>query len=142
MAHRYARSAAGVFGKLVLVAVCGVLLMAQAAAQSATFQRGDRVRVRTPTRPSDPTPADMVLTVVAGPNDHIRVSDSSVYVNEEAISGFSREFLDRVAHSNRTPEVVPEGHYFVMGEVQWTVEDISNYWGVMSASSLETARPR
>jgi hypothetical protein len=49
------------------------LFSQQGAAQSATFQRGEQVRVKAPTKPSDPKQSDMVLTVVAIPNDRIRV---------------------------------------------------------------------
>jgi hypothetical protein len=100
------------------------------------------VRVKAPTKPSDPKNSDMVLTVVALPNDRIRVTDSTVYINDAAIGGFSQEFLGRVAQSKHTPQVVPEGHYFVMGELQWTLDDIEEYWGVFPTASLETARQR
>ncbi len=124
---------------MLAVMVVGILFSQQGATQSTSFQRGEQVRVKAPTKPSDPQASDMALTVVAIPSDRILVSDSAVYVNDVAITGFSKEFLGRVAHSNHTPKVVPEGHYLVMREVQGTVEDVSSYWGVISATNLETA---
>jgi signal peptidase I len=112
----------------------------QGAAQSAAFQRGEQVRIKAPTKPSDPKQSDMVLTVVAVPNDRIRVNDSNIYINDVAVTGFSKDFLARVTRApERTPQTVPEGHYFVMGEAR-TNGNISEYWGQHSVTSLETAR--
>ena len=122
------------------VLVTGILFTQQGAAQSTAFQRGEHVRVKAPTKASEPKKSDIVVTVVAVPNDRIRVTDSAVYVNDAAISGFSLELLGRVAHSTHTPSVVPEGQYLVMGEVWWTVEDVDQYWGVIPTTSLEMVR--
>jgi hypothetical protein len=63
-----------------------------------------------------------------------------VYVNEAIVNGFSPEFLARVARSpERTPPVVPAGHYFVMGELRGN-RDISEYWGIHPEARLEAAR--
>ena len=119
----------------------GTCLSQQGAAQSATFQRGEQVRIKAPTKPSDPKPSDMVLTVVAVGGDHIRLAGSTVYVNDTAISGFSQDFLVRVVgNPKQTPETVPAGHYFVMGEARTSGGNVSEYWGQHSVTSLEAAR--
>jgi len=122
-------------------AIIGLALMGSATicAQTVTFERGDFVRVKPATNVSEPT-TSLVLRVVAVPNDRIRVDDSTVYVNDAAVTGFSPDFLNRVAHSpERVPQTVPQGHYFVMGE-QRTARDISEYWGQHSGVRLEPAR--
>jgi len=125
---------------LIAMMAVGILSGQRGEAQSATFQRGEHVRVKASTKPSDPKPSDMVLTIVAVPNDRIRLDDSVVYVNDTPVSGFSQDFLARVARApERTPQTVPDGHYYVMGEARIN-QNISEYWGVHSATSLETAR--
>jgi len=108
-------------------------------AQPAPFHRGDLVRVRPAANGSDATTA-LVLRVVAVPGDRIRIGDATLYVNDVPVSGFSHEFLTRVAQvPERTPQVVPVGHCFVMGE-QRTNQDISEYWGQHSELRLERAQ--
>jgi hypothetical protein len=106
------------------------------------FQRGEHVRVKTPSKPSDPRESNFAVTVVAIPNDRIRVHDSSLYVNDVAVSGFSQQLLGHVARSKHTPGVVPDGSYFVMGDLQWTVDEVEEYWGTIQATSLEVASPQ
>jgi type IV secretory pathway protease TraF len=90
--------------------------------------------------PSNPRPTPLSLRIVAVPNDRIRLVDSVVFVNGVAVTGFSPDFLARVAHNPaQTPQVVPEGHYFVMGEAR-NNKDISEYWGQHSGVRLERAQ--
>jgi hypothetical protein len=124
---------------LFIVAIVGTLLGLESAAQSVMFQRGEHVRVKAPTKPSDPKESNFAVTVVAIPNDRIRVQDSNLYVNDLAVRGFSRKLLGHVTHSKHTPRVVPDGSYFVMGEHQWTLDDTEEYWGTIEATSLEMA---
>jgi len=117
-----------------------VIASATVYAQTAAFERGELVRVKAATNASEPRATALVLRVVAIPNDRIRLDDSTVYVNDVAVTGFSPDFLNRVAHSpERTPQTVPQGHYFVMGE-QRNIRDISEYWGQHSGTRLEPAR--
>lgn len=124
---------------LFTVAMIGTLLSLETAAQPFMFQRGQHVRVKAPTTPSDPKESNFAVTVVALPNDRIRVHDSTLYVNDVAVRGFSQELLGHVAHSKNTPRVVPDGSYFVMGELQWTLDDVEQYWGTIPATRLEMA---
>jgi hypothetical protein len=126
-----------------------VVASATIYAQSTMFQRGDLVRVR-PTAPVGPnTPvldanaaehrAGMVLKVVAIPNDRIRIDKYAIYVNDVQVTGFSLEFVTRVVRApERVPQVVPEGHYFVMGEKRLN-QDIWEYSGQHWGGQLERA---
>jgi Signal peptidase, peptidase S26 len=128
-----------------------VIASATIYAQPATFQRGDLVRVLPPTAPSAPiTPvldanaadhrAGMVLRVVAIPNDRIRIDKLVIYVNDVQVPGFSPDFMTRVVSApERVPQVVPEGHYFVMGE-QRINQDIFEYSGQHFGGQLERAQ--
>ena len=127
-----------------------VIASATISAQSATFQRGELVRVLPPIAPSEPkTPplepdalkhrAGMVLKVVAIPNDRIRIETSAIYINDVQVSGFSPDFVARVVRApERVPQIVPAGHYFVMGE-QRINQNISEYWGQHFGGQLERA---
>ena len=124
--------------RFLLIAVA-ITASAVADAQSPALQRGDLVRVKA-TSPSDPHPTPLPLRIVAVPNDRISLVDSGVLVNGVAVTGFSPDFLARVAHNPaQTPQVMPEGHYFVMGEAR-NNKDISEYWGQHSAVRLERAQ--
>lgn len=123
-----------------LMIALAVLASSTIRGQSQNFQRGDQVRVKAPAALSDRQATPLLLIVVAGPNDRIRLDGSAVYVNDVAVTGFTQDFLARVAQSpERAPQVVPEGHYFVMGE-QRANQNISEYWGQQSEQSLERAR--
>ena len=123
--------------RFLLIAVA-ITATAAVYAQSPALQRGDVVRVRATAFDAHPTP--LPLRIVAVPNDRIRLVDSAVFVNDVAVIGFSADFLARVAHNPaQTPQVVPEGHYFVMGEAR-NNQDISEYWGQHSGVRLERAQ--
>ena len=108
-------------------------------AQSPSPQRGDLVRVL-PEASSSQTPTTLVLRVVAVPGDRLSMSGSQVYVNGDALVGFSADFLTRMAETpERIPAMMPDGHYFVMGE-QLSTGSISRYWGQHSGLRLQLVR--
>lgn len=111
---------------LVLLASTGI------DAQAPVFERGQTVRVR-PSLAAEPVPT-LLLTVVAGPGDHLLGIDSRLFINGVEVAGFSPDFIARV--SQVQPRTMPEGHYYVMGE-QRVNEDVSWYWGQHSGTSLE-----
>ena len=122
-----------------LILSLAVIASATIYAQPATFQRGDLVRVLQPTTPFEPRIPAPLLTVVAIPNDRIRIDDSALYVNDVPVTGFSPDFLARVVRApERVPQVVPEGHYFLMGE-QRINQDITEYWGQHFGGQLARA---
>jgi signal peptidase I len=102
-------------------------------AQPAAFERGQSVHVRQPAAESR---AAITVKIVAVPGDRIRVDGERIFVNDAVLTGFSPAFIKRVTEAPRAPEVVPDGHYYVMGERR-SNEDISEYWGVHAAVSLE-----
>jgi signal peptidase I len=122
-----------------LLVSLAVLMSATIQGQSPALQRGEFVRVK-PSASSSDTQTTLPLKIVALPNDRIRLDDSGIYVNDVPVSGFSRDFITRVVRApQRTPEAVPSGHYFVMGE-QRNNQDISEYWGIHPEARLERVR--
>ena len=116
-----------------------VIASAGVYAQPVAFERGDMVRVKA-VADGSASATNRVLQVVAIAGDRIRPSNGTLYVNDVAVEGFSRDFLSRVVQQpERTPSVVPAGHCFVMGERR-TNQDISEYWGQHSIISLERAQ--
>ena len=116
-----------------------ILMAAAVFAQSPQYERGQAVRVRPPTSPTEGQTL-LLLRVVAVPGDRIRVNESQVLVHEVVVGGFSSEFLNRVARApQRIPQVVPEMHYFLMGELRVN-GDISEYWGLHPGARLEAAQ--
>src|SRR4051812_25208557 len=89
-----------------LVASLVILVSTTLSAQPNGFQRGDLVRV-TPAQPRSDMAARMTLRVVAIAGDRLRIAAGVLYVNDAPASGFSGDFIDRVAQQpGRVPNVV------------------------------------
>jgi hypothetical protein len=87
------------------------------------------VRVRDVAKPA-------ALKIVGLPDEIVEANESGVYIDDVAVTGFSREFLTR----NRLGrQYIPVDHYFVMGE-QRVNQDISEYWGIHPEARLESVR--
>jgi hypothetical protein len=78
------------------------------------------------------------LKVIAVPGDRVHVVNGNLMTNDTRVEGFSAEFLDRVA-SSLSEQVVPAGHYYVMGERRENA-NISEYRGLHPASRLVLAQ--
>jgi hypothetical protein len=144
---------------LLMTMVIGLLFSQQGAAQSATFQRGDHVwRKEVPTTglPSNFRPSEIPLTVIALGGDRVRIerrppavgawpllTQYALYVNDVAVSGFSRQFIARLAAlapETLAGETVPDGLYYVMGD-GYTVDGRPvSMRGMFSGMSLEPAQ--
>jgi hypothetical protein len=113
----------------MLKSLVAIVALAGAMQTQPAFQRGDLVKLQGVDKP-------VTFKVVAIPKDRIRADDTGVYVNDVAVTGFSKEFLTRF---RREPSVVPEGQYFLMGERRVN-NDVTELAGLFPASALEKAR--
>jgi len=95
--------------KVLIGFVC--LCAATVQAQDAKYKRGDQVRVQSATgEPASPP----LQRIVAIPGDHVRVEKTTLYVNDRVVEGLSPQLVTTIAQWE--PQVVPAGHYVVMGE--------------------------
>jgi hypothetical protein len=107
-------------------------LLAAGVSQGQTpdaYQRGELVRIKDVKKPA-------VLKVVGLPNELVEANETGVYIEDVAVTGYSREFLTR----NRLPrQYIPIDHYFVMGEER-AGQDISEHLGIHPSDSIEPAK--
>ena len=99
------------------------LVVSRWAYHASLPQRGDIVMMRYPRNPEKL----FVKRVVAGPGDTVHIQTGQTYVNGQPEED---AFVVPAGRSADTwgPAVVPEGHYFVMGDRRNNSSD-SRHWG-------------
>ena len=95
-----------------------------------TYQRGELVRVLDVKKPA-------ALKIVGLPDEIVEAeaNETGVYIDDVAVTGFSREFLTR---NRLARQYIPIDHYFVMGEARLD-QDISEHRGIHPADRIERA---
>jgi hypothetical protein len=112
-----------------LIALTMVAARVVGAQSAPIFERGELVRVRDVAKPA-------VLKIVALPDDIVQVDETGLYVNDEAVPGFSKDFLAR----NKWPrQYVPFGQYLVMGEER-TGANAGEYIGLQPEDAIQRAK--
>jgi signal peptidase I len=96
--------------KVLVLSIAVALSAVLHPAQEPTYVKGDIVRLAPPTT-GDRYP-DCRVIAVAG--DRIRAQRSGIVVNGEPVEDVSPQMLELFAET--WEEVVPAGHYFVIGE--------------------------
>ncbi len=108
--------------------------------------RGDIVIFRSPERPQ----VDMVKRCIALPGDEVRIVGKQLYVNGERVDDAAytwhrdeRIFPDRSSipdqarlRDNFGPYIVPDGHYFCLGDNRDQSYD-SRFWGPVPARYIK-----
>ena len=115
--------------RTALVALVVLVSTALQAQSPGMFRRGELVRVRDVARPT-------VLTIVGLPDDVVQADESGVYINDVALTGFSREFLTRHKWAR---QVVQFDHYVVMGEERLN-QGAREHFGIYPADRIEAAQ--
>ena len=112
---------------VTVLLAAGVGLFAQ-----SRLQRGELVRVADVKAPA-------ALKVVGLPDEIVEANDTGVYIDDVAVTGFSREFLTR---HRLARQYIPMDHYFVMGEERpdKDVQDVSEHLGIHPADRIERAK--
>ena len=123
----------------VLAGVLTALTLQSGWAQAVAFQRGERVREKIVTLPTEPKRIGMAVTVVAQPGDEIETRLTTILVNGRPITGFSAELIATAAGSPRLPDRMRHDQYLVMGESKDPLNNVVRKWGVYSGSALEPA---
>ena len=99
-------------------------------------QRGDIIVFKYPQDPS----LDYIKRVVGVPGDVIEMRDKQLYRNGEKVTeGFIRNIDPHGISAPRdqlSPRVVPQGHYFVMGDNRDDSQD-SRYWGFVPRANIQ-----
>jgi hypothetical protein len=93
------------------------------------FERGELVRIKDVKKPG-------ALKIVGLPDEIVEANDSGVYIDDVAVTGYSREFTTRHRLSR---QYIPMDHYFVMGEERVS-QDISEHLGIHPAETIERAQ--
>lgn len=115
--------------KSFLIVVAAVITVQLGHAQTPQYARGDMVRLGAQEN-GDPLP-DSRIVAIAG--DRVHIDRSSLTVNGVSVQGISRDLLQTV--SEAWDQLVPEGHYFVVGE-RGTTNDMVRYYGLIPAKKI------
>lgn len=115
--------------KACLVVVAVAVAVQLTHAQTPLYVRGDIVRL-TAQANGDPYP-DSRIIAVAG--DRVHIDRSSLTVNGVAVGGVSLEFLKAV--SEPWDQVIPDGHYFLIGE-RGVPNDMVRFYGMVPAKKI------
>src|SRR4051812_30242883 len=111
---------------VAVIAVAGPALHAQVP----TYVRGDIVRLVS-NDATDPLPDSRILAV---PGDRIRVTRTAVMVNGEAVSDVPPALLAQFAEP--VEQMIPAGHYFVIGEKRPAPNSVVEYYAVIPAAKI------
>ena len=115
--------------RIFVIALALVATSLTHAQTPTTYQRGELVRVLDVKKPA-------VVKIVGLPDEIVEANETGVYIDDVAVTGFSREFLTR----NRLGrQYIPMDHYFVMGEERLN-QDISEHFGIHPTDRIERAK--
>lgn len=115
-----------------LLTLCvAVTLSVSLQAQPAEHAKGDIVRLA-PQADGDPLPDSRILAV---PGDRIQVRNSGVMVNGQPVRDLSEQMLAQLT-AEPWDQVIPEGHYVVVGERQVTPGRTVRYNGLIPSSKI------
>ena len=115
--------------KTALVVLAAVLFIQVTHAQGVRYVRGDTVRLVAQEN-GEPRP-DSRIIAIAG--DRVHIDKSSLIVNGLAVQGVSADLLKTVVEP--WDQLIPEGHYFVVGE-NGTPNDMVRYYGMIPAAKI------
>lgn len=106
------------------------LLVNRMAYSTKRPQRGDIVMMRYPRDPS----RFFVKRVIGQPGEQLQIREGRVYVDGQLLDDAYVLPASR-SHDDWGPEVVPDGHYFVMGDRRNNSAD-SRHWGFVPAGYI------
>ena len=116
-------------GVMARLAIVGLLAAGAVPFAQDAYQRGELVRIQDVKKPA-------ALKIVGLPNELVEANETGVYIDDTAITGFSREFLTR---NRLARQYIPIDHYFVMGE-ETVNKEISEHFGIHPVDTIERAK--
>jgi len=105
------------------------------SAQAPSFQRGERVLVRTADR-TLASPSTQTVVALAG--DRLRIDQTGVYVNDQKVSTLPSRVVEILPPENET---IPAGHVFVAGEGR-EGDSIGRAWNLIPQTRISKETPR
>lgn len=84
-----------------------MVIVSKAAYWFADPRRGDIVVFHTPR-----LNYGVIHRIVGMPGEKLEIKDGVVYINDQPLD----EPYVQVNHANRAPEIIPAGHYFIIGD--------------------------
>ncbi len=72
-------------------------------------ERGDIVVLRDPSNPN----VDLIKRIVGMPGDKIEIYEGAVYINDFLLE---EPYIEQPWHDTRPARLIPDGHYFVLGD--------------------------
>ncbi|NLY11743.1 MAG: signal peptidase I [Firmicutes bacterium] len=79
-------------------------------------KRGEIVVFKYPANPRE----HFIKRIIGIPGDKVAIIDGKVYVNDQVLE---EDYISAPARIGFSPQVVPEGHYFVLGDNRNNSED-------------------
>ncbi len=79
---------------------------------------------------------NLIKRVVGLPGERIKIADGKVFINGEPLTGelFHRTYYS-AGYYGQGERVIPEGHYFVLGDNSANSDD-SRYWGYVPRKNI------
>ncbi|MDK2897253.1 MAG: signal peptidase [Candidatus Atribacteria bacterium] len=79
---------------------------------------------------------NLIKRIVGLPGEEVEIKDGQVFINGEPLAGeqFARTYYD-VGYYGTEKRVIPEGHYFVLGDNSENSDD-SRFWGYVPREKI------
>jgi signal peptidase I len=95
-------------------------------------RRGDIIVFRAPDQPPGQPERDFIKRIIGLPGETVEVRDCTVFINGEALE---EPYIQEKPAYSYPAEVVPPGHYFVLGDNRNNSSD-SHSWGMLPKENI------
>lgn len=106
------------------------LLVNRLAYVFGTPQRGDIITLHSPDAPKGSRP--YIKRIIGLPGETVAVQNGKVYINGQPLT---EPYIMEPMTYTMSPEVVPKGYYFVLGDNR-NISDDSHIWGMLAKDRI------